>query len=591
MSTKLNGFFPLLTDPFPVPDVLTTTVPKKGKVGAGISDRFQEGVDRSKSFPHHVVIARLSDESPFQGTAVTVGQQVMAVGGKHVVTALQGAKDIRESVETLTLTTAKVVTAPYCRHFAIKLSPANPGVSFAGARNNTLVQVSLIYKDGPFKGFLNVGDIILSINGKVVSTPEDAMEELKNSVDKEFATIYLVDIHALRRSLTHQVMSYFAAANPKSATDWKQVSLKDNGRSNEVETGDYRTKGKVVVQEGSFSFRVAGKVLTNGLVFEQDSMKMKDTEPYLHLVAQSDWGTLGYENPSLFYKGKYRTMVIPFIGRFNALLDESLGPLRETVGVEVWRQHTGYVPPPPPPKPAPAPAPVPVPVQPAAAPVAYPAPGTVQVQYAPPPGGVVQQQMQQPAYYSQAPPGVPPGQVVYAPAPAVSGVPPAPPVVMMSPPPVLAPVPAPAPGTTVVVTSTDATNMPPETDAEGLGRAEPPKMVQTEMEDVDGEATPSKGPPQSTPAPPSPAPAAAVSPTPSTPIAERPADAVPAESPAPTVPDVTAPPATPATPSVAPAAPAAAPGLDLSNVSPEVMAQIQALLAAQAAAAPAPATT
>jgi len=555
-QSKLNGFFPLLTDPFPVPEVKTTTIPKIGKVGAGISDRFQEGVDRMKTFPHHIVIARLSDESPLRGTGVEVGHQVMAVGDNHVVTAVQGAKEIRDATDTLTLTTAEVVTAPYCRHFAIKLSPANPGINFAPACNRSLVQVALVYKDGPFAGFVNAGDIILAINGVAVSSPEAADEALKKNFDDPFVTIYIVDIHALRRSLTHQVMSYYAAANPKDAIDWKQVSLKDNDRNQELETGDFRTKGRVINLDGSFSFRVAGKVITKGLLFDQDSLKMRDTEPYLHLVAQSDWGTLGYENPSLFYKGKYRTMVIPFISRFNALLGESLGPLRETVGRQVWRQHTGFVPepepepvvaPPPPPPPAPVPAP----------------------------------------------------PVVVAPVPA-----PAP-----APVPVAAPVPAPAPFVAAPIVTTVAPGSPSDVDAEGYGRPEPPKMVESEMEevDLDSEAftlppepvmdtVPSPAPvpvaaPVQTPAPAPvvPAPEPAPAPAPVVPAPEpAPAPApVPAPEPAPApVAPPTEPAPAPAAP--APAAPAPAPALDLSNVSPEVLAQIQALLAASAAPAPAP---
>lgn len=349
MSVKLlQGFFPLLTDPFPVPELCVETVSKAGKVGAGISDRFQEGVDKTKTFPHHVVIARLSPESPFQGTSVKLGHQVIAVNDDFVVTALQGAKLIRESKDFVTLTTSAVVEAPYCRHFAVGLSDSHPGVTFDSACNNSLVYVSKVYKNGPFRGFMNQGDIILAINGKAVSSPTDATNALLAAYTekKPFVTIYLVDIHALRRSLTHQCMSYFVAANPKEAEFWKKVSLQDNKNNQaELETNDQRTKGLVVNQGGSFSFRVAGKVVTQGLQFDQNDFHIQDTEPYLHLVAQSDWGTLGYENPALFYKGKYRTMVIPFIQRFNSLLEENLTPLRESIAVAIWRQHTGYIPP------------------------------------------------------------------------------------------------------------------------------------------------------------------------------------------------------------------------------------------------------
>jgi hypothetical protein len=344
--SKLEGFFPILTDPYPAPKVYSTTIPKTGSVGVGISDRFVEGVDQDTSFPHHTLITAVSGESPFQGTWVQEGQQLLAVNNKYVVKATQGAKEIRETTGELTFVTATLVDTPYCRHFAINLSDSSPGVNFASACGRSLVQVSLVYKNGPFRGFLNEGDIILAINGTPVSTPEAAEEALRQGQMRDFVTIYLLDIDALRRSLTHQVMAYYAAAKDYLTEAWKNVALveaeKPQGLS--LSHGNYSAKGKPVIQAqgGWISFQISGKVITNGLLFEKDSLRLKDTQQYFHLVSQREWAGLGYENSTLFYKGKYRAMVIPFIHRFNQLLEENLGPLKECVGCAVWHLHTGY---------------------------------------------------------------------------------------------------------------------------------------------------------------------------------------------------------------------------------------------------------
>lgn len=354
----LQGFFPLVSDPFPAPTIDWTTAvvpPAKNpsetrKVGVGIFNHFREGQSKNQ-IPYCVTITQVAEDSPFQGTPLSPGQQLMVVNSTRVVTSTQGANEIRQIVNPeaptdknghskqtsfkpqdvtsssnkekdvqfgsieLTLMTAEKVTAPYCRHVAVDLNSfAAPSVKLDTACGGTLVQVSMVYKDGPLHHILSPGDILLAVNGQPVSSVQDGMEALqqhgsqdydKNDPKSQFTTIYVLDMYALRRSLTHQVIAYFAASNPREVDLWKRVAI-----------------GRDVYPGDRFSFRVGGGLLTKGLYFDTESLGMSDAEPD---VKRSIWGAWSWE------ERRYQTMVVPYIQRFNIMLDENLSSLREAL--------------------------------------------------------------------------------------------------------------------------------------------------------------------------------------------------------------------------------------------------------------------
>ena len=219
---------PILVHPFPVPNVCITygKRPERNNNASsplGISFRSIEGTHHT---PGLVVIHHISDtirrqQQQQQGTTghqVREGQVVISIDGiavtspQHAESLIRASNDENENESSsssyYTIITREIVMAPFCRFVVRHCTDAhsNPGIAFAPTRDHTLVQISRIFKNGPFyETSLKKGDIVLAVNQYAVTTPDQALRALQISKYSTFTSIYVIDIRQFRCSILREV--------------------------------------------------------------------------------------------------------------------------------------------------------------------------------------------------------------------------------------------------------------------------------------------------------------------------------------------------------------------------------------------------
>lgn len=187
-----------INDPYPVPPIATALVVKP-------SSSAKVGVNLRTKTNHAVIIKSLAPNSLLQGTAVQEGSEILAINGEAVYSAQQ-VSDIIASCSRLEFTTIKPAHAtkrsPFCYVEVAPTSRINPGVSFDGCCDRSLVKISQVYVSKLEHTRLRIGDIVVAINGVPVWKPEDAdREQLKAARAAQALVLYCIDMDSLRDSI------------------------------------------------------------------------------------------------------------------------------------------------------------------------------------------------------------------------------------------------------------------------------------------------------------------------------------------------------------------------------------------------------
>jgi hypothetical protein len=278
---------------YPVPTILSTTVARKdGTMPIGISFADLE-------------ITKLSESSPLQGTSVQPGQTCLMINGRLVTSAKQAVGLIRgTSAGELVFTTCnlpagtKMVSAAVSKH-------TGPGVNFDSTRGRTLVQISKVFKKGPFKdSSLVAGDIVLAVNGAPVSKPEDADLLLHQACNDHncMVSIYVLNLNAFRSARLQE-----ARAKLPRISD---IHLTVTNVLNEPH-----------------KYRMASRDKHRAYIeFDTQTQMCSDPDAVSNLVAEP-----------ANYTGTYRHTVIPTIETWNTLLDNHFDALEDAVCEAAWR--------------------------------------------------------------------------------------------------------------------------------------------------------------------------------------------------------------------------------------------------------------
>jgi C-terminal processing protease CtpA/Prc len=276
---------PLLENLYPTPGVYTTIARKSyGPMGVG----FRWG----GKFGDPVTITKMSETSPLAKSVAEVGQVVLAISGQPVLGAKEAASIIGSAKpnELMNFTTCDGIKESVCKMVAGGTSVDNPGVVFNETRDGTLVQVSRVFKSGPFADTsLQEGDIVLAVNGVAVSRPEEADRLLELSAGDPFATIYCVDIHKFRQGILDEMLAY----NPDLS---KKVALEAKGYNEfelrSVEGGANNKKYK--------------------LCFDMETQYLADPDSCQHLVDPKQGECLGqHAETTVRFLSRYVLILLP----------------------------------------------------------------------------------------------------------------------------------------------------------------------------------------------------------------------------------------------------------------------------------------
>ena len=305
--------FQVLTDPFPLPQVQAVTVPcSSADYGIRMSDHH--GQANRCGLPDRVEISGILKDSPFYGTAVREGMQVLAVNLEPATTAARCAINLKAACDQVSVLVSQPFSTPYCRVFAVKLWDSCPGVIFDAAFGRSLVQISHVYSWGPFQGLLEEGDIVIAINGTPISNPEMADRELRNAKVSMFATFHVFNTGALVHSLVKQTVH---SCREREPVLWREATLRldrDDSCVNLSMRGPCSDIRDIIVKS---------------MILDRKAHSMgspKNTGRFL-----------GSNKNDEKNHARYHRMAEIAAKHYNKLLSEAFKNLKEMVGCAVWR--------------------------------------------------------------------------------------------------------------------------------------------------------------------------------------------------------------------------------------------------------------
>jgi hypothetical protein len=155
---------------------------------------------------------------------------------------------------------------------------------------------------------LNIGDIILAVNGVPVSKPEDADRELREAQSQPYTILYVVNMTAYRISVLKEV---------RASPIFHNVRLLGGERSLNL--------CKEVIC-------AVGEEECAHLEFDYETQHLVDREAYLRLTS------FAKDRGDDFKFGRlYRIIVLPFLVTYNDGIEARMGMLEEAVCCAAWK--------------------------------------------------------------------------------------------------------------------------------------------------------------------------------------------------------------------------------------------------------------
>ena len=308
-TARANDTLQVLENPFPVPEIDTIWVQKEqANQTIGVSFTM-----RDRGF---VEVTRVHPYSPLLGTTLRAGQQILAINGIPIKTSTQAVEAVKSAPRMLQFSVIKKIQVPFCKMVAVPVWKHHPGVVFESTRGRSLVQVSRIFPKGPFSDSdLREDDLVLAVNGFPVSIPEQADRALELHRNQPNAFVYALSIRSLRQSIIQETIQ----TNKQRYSNIFFEVLEDGHHCIHLNDSGKQKSPRATC------------------VFDRETHELRDPESFLHLVAQSDMRTLSFQNPNLFYKGKYGSIVRPFFKDYNYIMERRIRELEEVVCCEAWK--------------------------------------------------------------------------------------------------------------------------------------------------------------------------------------------------------------------------------------------------------------
>ncbi|KAK1741813.1 hypothetical protein QTG54_007386 [Skeletonema marinoi] len=194
--------------PFTIPSLITSTATKSDpnqKVGLAF---------RKTGGANTVIIDGITPTSPFQGSDLRAGHEILCINGQRVRTARSAAEVVRESRNSLTLVVSNAIRPPGAMYTMVSIADhRHQDVSSLSKKDNDvagmyfkmkngLVQLMKVDEDSPVVATsMKVGDFILAVNGKVVGSVSKVVDAFVDSAREEFVPVLYFNMRSLRATL------------------------------------------------------------------------------------------------------------------------------------------------------------------------------------------------------------------------------------------------------------------------------------------------------------------------------------------------------------------------------------------------------
>lgn len=191
-------------EPFTIPSILSSTIVKSSpSQKVGLAFRKATGT---------VVIEKIVPGSPFDGTAIRPGCELLSINGHRLRSARRAAEIVRESGSTLSLVASDAPRPPGTMYTTISLKEyvISAGEDYAAGMHfkmkHGLVQLVKVDAESPITATpMKVGDYVLAVNGSVAGGISKAVEILSSSNDDLVPILYF-NMRQLRVSLVDKVI-------------------------------------------------------------------------------------------------------------------------------------------------------------------------------------------------------------------------------------------------------------------------------------------------------------------------------------------------------------------------------------------------
>jgi hypothetical protein len=195
-------------EPFTIPSLITSTATKSDpSQKVGLAFRKTGGVNT-------VIIDKIAPGSPFEGSDLRSGHEILCINGHRVRSARRAAEIVRESRDSLTLVVSNAIRPPGTMYTMVSIADhRHQDVSSLGRKNNYvagmyfkmkngLVQLMKVDEDSPVVATsMKVGDFILAVNGKVAGSIFKVVDAFVDSAKEEFFPVLYFNMRNLRVSL------------------------------------------------------------------------------------------------------------------------------------------------------------------------------------------------------------------------------------------------------------------------------------------------------------------------------------------------------------------------------------------------------
>ena len=194
--------------PFTIPSLITSTATKSDpnqKVGLAF---------RKTGGANTVIIDKITPTSPFQGSDLREGHEILCINGQRVRTARSAAEVVRESRNSLTLVVSNAIRPPGAMYTMVSIvdhrhqdassldKKDNYVAGMYFKMKNGLVQLMKVDEDSPVVATsMKVGDFILAVNGKVVGSVSKVVDAFVDSAREEFIPVLYFNMRSLRATL------------------------------------------------------------------------------------------------------------------------------------------------------------------------------------------------------------------------------------------------------------------------------------------------------------------------------------------------------------------------------------------------------
>ena len=300
---------PSPSSPFPLPEFQTISIVKK--------DDAPIGIKMEQTASGKLVIAGIDEKSPLACMGAEVGREIVMVNGSTTNSTKTAATLIRSSPpqRTITLVTADPARSPLYK--LVHLPPHT--VRWTSVRDGTLLRVSRLFSSSSQSSGLAEGDLLLAVQGRPVSTPEEARQAMQSAAEgNDHVSFYVLDHQLLRDTIWKAVVQRIHTNRYKELTR-DLVDLQPI-----PDTFEDRTDVHGIFLHQKLKARV---------VFDCDTYRMTDLWQYWS--AYTPYGKISHDSPLDYHRNSYKK-ILAVMREYNRILEHNLRQLEETVCQKCW---------------------------------------------------------------------------------------------------------------------------------------------------------------------------------------------------------------------------------------------------------------